>query len=154
MSSMCTLILVLAAVLVNNYGINDFMVQAIANQGITVTPTGYDDHGQVNRIKIEGAAGTAATKKIGDGTPYATIRVYKLQKPVDSDRSEYVVVKIFTANEKGGFSEDNIDVKEGDKVIITVEKGNIALDQEFVLSFSEPLDIEYQGGEVPISIHE
>ncbi len=111
MSSMCTLILVLTAVLMNNYGINDFMVKAIENQGITVTPTGYDDHGQVNRIKISGAEGTAATKKIGDGTPYATIRIYKLQKVENSDRSEYdeVLLPPLSADEKGSFTGDNIN---------------------------------------------
>jgi hypothetical protein len=36
--------------------------------------------------------------------------------------------------------------------IITVEKGGIALNQEFVLSFSEPLDTEYETGNVPIPV--
>ena len=40
--------------------------------------------------------------------------------------------------------------------IITVEKGGIALNQEFVLSFSEPLDTDYETDNVtiPISIYE
>jgi hypothetical protein len=36
--------------------------------------------------------------------------------------------------------------------IISVEKGGIALNQEFVLSFSEPLDTDYETGNVPIPI--
>jgi len=97
MSSMCTLILVLAAVLMNNYGINDFMVQAIENQGITITPN-KDDSDKVTGIKISVAAVTAVAKEIGDGTPYATIRIYKLQKVDNSDRYEYMEIKTAAGN--------------------------------------------------------
>ena len=82
----------------------DVTGQTIENQGITITPD-KDDAGQVTGIKIEGAAGTAATKREDDpaGTPYATIRVYKLQKPENSDRFEYIEIKTLTADRDGSF---------------------------------------------------
>ncbi|MHC4397532.1 MAG: Ig-like domain-containing protein, partial [Planctomycetota bacterium] len=140
----------------------DVTGQTISNQGITVIPQ-PDDNGQVSSIIIQGAAGTAATKREGDpvGTPYATIRVYKLQKPENSDRFEYVEVKTFTADGNGSFPKladgeeiESIPAKQGDRITVTVEKGGIPLNQEFVLSFSEPLDISYENDGVPISIYE
>jgi len=138
----------------------DVTSQTISNQGITITPH-LDDKGQVSGIKIEGTAGVAATKRDDDpaGTPYATIRVYKLQKPENSDRFEYIEVKTLTADRNGSFpiQEDgqeieSIPAKQGDRMVVSVEKGGIALNQEFVLSFSEPLDTDYETGNVPIPI--
>jgi hypothetical protein len=82
----------------------DVTGQTIENQGIKITP-GKDDAGQVSGIIIEGTPGTAATKRDDDpaGTPYATIRVYKLQKPENSDRFEYIEVKTLTADRDGSF---------------------------------------------------
>ncbi|MFC2146848.1 hypothetical protein ACFLRT_05745, partial [Acidobacteriota bacterium] len=140
----------------------DVTAQTISNQGITVTPQ-LDDKAQVSGIIIQGAAGTAATKREGEpaGTPFATIRVYKLQKPDDSDRYEYVEVKTLTAARDGSFPKledgqeiEGIPARQGDRITVTVEKGGIALNQEFVLSFSEPLDTDYDNGNVPISIYE
>ena len=176
MTLMCTFILALEKIkdnsdkeppmIVKSTGILTFgfdvTAQTISNQGIKITPD-KDDAGQVSGIKIEGTAGTAATKREGDpaGTPFATIRVYKLQKPENSDRFEYVEVKTLTAARDGSFPklEDGqeiedlrIPARQGDRITVTVEKGGIALTREFVLSFSEPLDTDYDNGNVPISI--
>ncbi len=131
----------------------DVTAQAIESQGITITPT-LDGIGWVTAIKIEGKAGTAVVLREDDpvGTPNAYIRVYKLRMKQDSNEYEYAEIDQFEAYRDGSFSRDNIAAFQGDRVMVTVEKGDIPLNQEFILSFSEPLSTDYENGNVPVSI--
>jgi hypothetical protein len=128
----------------------DISGQKIEYQGMTFTPK-KDPIGHVIGIEINGKPGTSVVKRGGDpaGLPRALIRVYKLEikNPEESTRYKYELLSCIYANDDGSFFKSLLAeeeggepvLKEGDRILVTVEKGDTPLDQEFVLVFSEPL---------------
>jgi hypothetical protein len=122
--------------------------QVIEYQGMTFTPQ-KDTIGHIIGIEIIGKPGTSVVKRSDDpaGLPRGLIRVYKLEKPEGSPSYEYNLISSIDANNDGSFSRSLLPEEqegepvliEGDRVLVTVEKGETPLDQEFVLVFSEPL---------------
>ncbi|NIO63441.1 MAG: hypothetical protein GTN53_06240, partial [Candidatus Aminicenantes bacterium] len=128
----------------------DVSGQVVEYRDVTFTPQ-TDTMGHVIGMEIKGKPGTSVVKRSDDpaGLPRGLIRVYKLViiNPEESNRYEYQLISSIDANGDGSFfktllaeePEGEPLFKEGDRVLITVEKGGIPLDQEFVLVFSEPL---------------
>ncbi|MCP4221093.1 MAG: Ig-like domain-containing protein, partial [bacterium] len=131
----------------------------VSAKGITVSPgaggasgAGSADaegdaepSGEAAAINIVGAPGTTV---ITGGTTQqpGVVRIFKntLRGPVLLDGP-------FNADADGGFSRDGIKVKAGERISISVEKGEIPTDHSFVFTFSEALS-EASVGEDTIKI--
>jgi RHS repeat-associated protein len=131
--------------------------QQVASLGITVDAEDSDNNGMIDSIKIEGDKGTSVvidtTDPDADQTP-GKIRLFKLVKTGTGQEETKKMEEIttFNANPDGSFSGSET-ANTGDKFVITVEKGNIPLNREFIISFSEPLK-EYNQDDLPVSIKE
>jgi RHS repeat-associated protein len=89
--------------------------------GMTVEPAG------TGMCKISGVEKTAA--------PGGNIRVQRIYY---ANSEEIVDATVFSADGTGAFSQE-VPVRTGDKVVISVEKDNIGLDPRITLQFSENL---------------
>ncbi|NIN34178.1 MAG: hypothetical protein GTO60_03360, partial [Gammaproteobacteria bacterium] len=132
----------------------DVSPNTVVSRGITITPQVSEE--QVTGIQIQGKPGTAVVVEPGD-TP-GKVRIYRLEEdtsdPTSEGQKRYTQLSdSFNVKEDGSFS-GSVSVKKGDRLIITVETGDVDLGQEFLLSFSEPLDMSYQDTDVPIEFYE
>jgi hypothetical protein len=94
--------------------------------GITIEPEG-------NGCKISATAKTAA--------PEGKIRIKVFHFDPYANR-ESVTTSEFSANPDGGFTIPAVAVQFGDKMVLSVERDNVALESEFSLNFSESLQEE------------
>ncbi|MBU4405659.1 MAG: Ig-like domain-containing protein [Candidatus Aminicenantes bacterium] len=103
----------------------------VATATVTVEPVDN------NTCRISGPAHAAA--------PAGKIRIQVYHFDPLSGR-ETVSGSEFTANQDGSFAISSVAVRFGDKVLIAVEKDNVALDNQFNLAFSESLkDVDMSG---------
>ncbi len=119
------------------------------SRDITVAPV-KDGEGTVNQVKVSGAAG-AVIKAEGaaePGTP-GTVLIYKYNR----ESGMYNLMDQVTAEADGSFNEQTIPAKFGDRLMIMLEQGNVAVNREFVLEFSEPVQVPAKpAGETPIKL--
>ncbi|TFG44122.1 MAG: hypothetical protein E4H48_00965, partial [Syntrophobacterales bacterium] len=116
-------------------GLNVASFQWIAARVATATMT--VEPVDNNTCRVWGAAHAAA--------PAGKIRIQVYHFDPLSGR-ETVTGSEFTANQDGSFAIAAVAVQFGDKVLIAVEKDNVALDTQFNLAFSESLkDVDMTG---------
>ncbi|MCP4119517.1 MAG: Ig-like domain-containing protein, partial [Desulfobacteraceae bacterium] len=120
----------------------------VVSGGITITPHFNSSNGEIDYITVAGEAETAVIT--GDNDLPGRVRIFKLST-LESAKKEYFQVDYqMEVNKNGSFS-GTAPANKGDRFILTIEQGDIPLGQEFMISFSEPLDSEQQP---PIEIYE
>jgi len=115
----------------------------VKSKGITIKPIPNALTGKVESIAIFGDG--VATVDSG------RIRVYKLINNTFQEQSPLI-----TVDENGDFQETTYNAVNSDRFILTIEKGGVPTNQEFVLSFSEPIKDpqEYEEAQTPIELYE
>ncbi len=105
---------------------------------LTVTVDKADDEHQLVNVKVVADAETALE---ANGKEPGVVRLY------NGD-----TVKEVDANSDGSFSID-IQAKITDKLLLTVERGNVELKPQMILKFSEPLDSEWDEKNLPVKLY-
>ncbi len=105
---------------------------------LTVTVDKAEDEHQLVNVKVVADAETALE---ANGKEPGVVRLYN-----------GATVKEVDANSDGSFSID-IQAKITDKLLLTVERGNVELKPQMILKFSEPLDSEWDEKNLPVKLY-